>query len=165
MFVNNRLAGTWSATGSDGPNDATPTFTPHLANGKSELRFTIGQVNSFGEIDSVDRLLTVNVLSESRIVRMFNYPNPFVRDTYFTLILSGSLPPDEISIRIFTVAGRKIRELRIPSSSLQVGFNRIYWDGRDEEGDEVANGYYFYQATMKGDGKVQSEIQKLAKAK
>jgi flagellar hook assembly protein FlgD len=98
-------------------------------------------------------------------MEMFNYPNPFAMDTYFTLKLSGSRAPEEMAIRVFTVAGRKIRELRIPSSSLHVGFNRIHWDGRDEEGDEVANGYYFYQATMKGEGNVQSEIRKLVKVK
>jgi hypothetical protein len=165
LLVNDRLAGTWNSSAGDGSNNATPTFAPQLPDGTIELKFKIGQANSLGEVDSLDRLITVNVQRESRIVQMLNYPNPFTNDTYFTLTLSGSLPPDELVLRVFTVAGRKIRELRIPSASLHVGFNRIYWDGRDEEGDEIANGYYFYQASMKGDGKIQSEIQKLVKAR
>jgi flagellar hook assembly protein FlgD len=79
------------------------------------------------------------------------------------MMVTGSTPPQELRIRIFTIAGRKIREIAVPGSNLRVGFNRIYWDGRDEDGDEVANGYYLYQISLKAEGSVQSDIQKLAK--
>ncbi len=161
LFVNDRHAGTWTSAA----GEVEPHFTPQLPDGNVQLKFAVTQVNGFGEADSLDRMLTVNVSRESRIMEMFNYPNPFATETYFTLKLSGSRAPEELAIRVFTVAGRKIRELRVPSSSLHVGFNRIYWDGRDEQGDELANGYYFYQATMKGEGNVQSEIRKLVKVR
>jgi flagellar hook assembly protein FlgD len=39
------------------------------------------------------------------------------------------------------------------------------WDGRDEEGDEIANGYYLYQVQVRGDGVERSAIEKLVKLK
>jgi len=48
---------------------------------------------------------------------------------------------------------------------LQVGFNRIYWDGRDQDGDEIANGLYFYKVIAKNNGVIKTAIQKLAKVK
>jgi flagellar hook assembly protein FlgD len=97
------------------------------------------------------------------IINAFNYPNPFSRDTYFTFYLTGSEPPEELSIRIFTVAGRRIREIILPRGTVQPGLNKIHWDGRDADGDELANGYYFYQVMVRGNGKTETTIQKLAK--
>ena len=165
FLVDNRFVSSWISASDGQRSEERPTFTPQFSDGVHQLRFKIASANTFGEVDSVDHLLSVNVSRESRIMQMYNYPNPFSQDTYITLMLAGSVPPEELAIRIFTIAGRKIREIAIPSSALQVGFNRIYWDGRDADGDEVANGYYFYQASIKGEGKTQSEIQKLVKVK
>jgi hypothetical protein len=65
------------------------------------------------------------------LLQVFNYPNPFSDNTYFTFELRGIIPPQEFKIKIFTVAGRLIREINVPTSSLQIGFNKIPWDGRD----------------------------------
>jgi hypothetical protein len=46
---------------------------------------------------------------------------------------------------------------------VQVGFNSIPWDGRDNEGDEIANGYYFYQLQTRGEGSIVSGIEKMVK--
>ena len=140
-------------------------FSPRLSDGERQLKFRIARINGFGEVDSVEQTVTVRVSRDARIVQAGNFPNPFPHDTFFTFTLSGERVPDELAIRAFTVAGRKIREIAVPASSLNVGFNRIYWDGRDSEGDEIANGYYFYQITMKGGGKTESAIQKLTKVR
>ena len=96
---------------------------------------------------------------------MYNYPNPFPNDTYFTFELRGQNAPEELKIRIFTVAGRLIRDISIPPSDLHVGFNTIYWNGRDQDGDEVANGVYFYKIMAKNNGVVKTSTEKLAKIK
>lgn len=140
-------------------------FSPLLSTGTHELRVRIAEVDGTGKVDSVNHQVTVNVLAEARILQMFNYPNPLQTETWFTFILTGTRPPDDVSIRIFTVAGRKIREIAVPTSSLQVGFNRIRWDGRDAEGDEIANGYYFYQISLHSGGKTDSAIGKLVKVR
>ncbi len=138
-------------------------FTPLLSDGTHTITVRVAESNSFGDIDTLARSLTVQVLSQSRIMQMFNYPNPFARDTYFTFVLTGEAPPEELSIRVYTIAGRKIKEIIVPRSELQIGFNRVYWDGRDADGDELANGYYLYQATMKAGATTETRIEKLAK--
>lgn len=62
------------------------------------------------------------------------------------------------------MSGRKIREIGVTQNLLQLGFNRVYWDGRDADGDEVANGYYFYQVSVKAGDKNLFAIEKLVKA-
>lgn len=141
------------------------SFNPTLNDGNHSLRFQLVQANEFGEIDTVNQSLRVNVLSESRIMQVYNFPNPFKSETSFTFMLTGAKAVESLSIRIFTVAGRKIRQLDVPGNALKVGFNRVYWDGRDSDGDEIANGYYFYQVSIHSEGKSISSIEKLVKVK
>jgi hypothetical protein len=136
---------------------------PDLPAGSHQLKITSVEVSSFGEQDTLEHALMVNVETTMRLLGLYNYPNPFRQDTYFTFVLTGSRPPEELSIRIFTIAGRKLKEIAVPAGSIQVGFNRVYWDGRDNDGDEIANGYYFYQVSFKSGGKTDSKIEKLVK--
>lgn len=141
-------------------------FTPVLQNGRRELLARVLEPTAFGDVDTLEHLLTVNVLDETRILQVYNYPNPFNGETQFSFVLTGALPPDELSIRIFTVSGRKIKELSVPGSALHVGFNKVAWDGRDSDGDEIANGYYFYQLSTKGSsGELRSSVEKLVKVR
>jgi len=55
-----------------------------------------------------------------------------------------------------------IREIEVEPSGLKYDFNKVYWDGRDEDGDELANGVYLYKMIIKKGDKTDSVIQKLA---
>jgi len=71
---------------------------------------------------------------------VMNYPNPFRNRTTFTFVMG---PGDaEVRIKIFTLSGRLIRTIDEMGRS---GFNQIEWNGRDEDGDELANGVYLYK--------------------
>jgi hypothetical protein len=139
------------------------TFSPSLSPGRHALRFRLALLNTRGEVDTLERTLHVQVAGETKIVETYTYPNPFPKDTYFTFVLAGAGVPEEVRIRIYTVAGRRIRDLEVPSSMLRIGFNQVYWDGRDADGDEIANGYYFYEVIARHEGKTHSVLQKLAK--
>lgn len=139
------------------------TFSPDLSNGRHELKARVIEVASDGALDTLEQAVDVDVQQNLGILKMYNYPNPFSRDTYITFVLSGSKQPEELRIRIFTISGRRIKEIVVPPGQLAVGFNKVYWDGRDADGDEIANGYYFYQVTVTGQGKTESSIEKLAK--
>ncbi|MBN2009624.1 type IX secretion system sortase PorU [candidate division KSB1 bacterium] len=78
--------------------------------------------------------------------RVLNYPNPIFNETDFTFLANRSC---EVTIKIYTVAGRLIRVL--DANWAEAGFNRIHWDGRDEDGDELANGVYLYKVKAKSD--------------
>jgi len=140
-----------------------PVFSPQLTGGRHELRILVLDQNLVGAQDSVARRLTVQVSSEIRILQVFNYPNPFYRETEFTFVVAGPRAPEEVLIRIFTLSGRKIRELSLHPGVAQIGFNRVVWDGRDNDGDDIANGTYLYQVQVKGGGKTETAVQKLVK--
>jgi len=69
-----------------------------------------------------------------------NYPNPFKN---FTTISFDMPENQKVKIRIFDVRGRVIRTLINEDQS--AGFKSILWDGKNEDGDEVSAGVYFYQ--------------------
>ncbi|OPZ82306.1 MAG: Basal-body rod modification protein FlgD [bacterium ADurb.Bin431] len=81
-----------------------------------------------------------SVAAGLELQRVMNYPNPLSDHTDFTFLLTR---PAEVRLRIYTVNGRLIRLLE--AGSLGAGFNRLFWDGRDGDGDLIANGVYLYR--------------------
>ena len=49
------------------------------------------------------------------------------------------------TIKIYTVTGRLIKTLGPETTVRSPNQSRIDWDGRDEDGDELANGVYLYK--------------------
>ena len=95
-----------------------------------------------------DYEITFEVVNESSITRFFPYPNPFSSSTRFVFTLTGSDIPDEIKIQIMSVTGRVVREiLQDEIGPIRIGNNitQYAWDGRDEYGNLLANGVYFYR--------------------
>lgn len=103
------------------------------------------------------------VYDQDDITYIYNYPNPFKNETYFTFELRGSNMPNELSIRIFTIAGRLIREIKPDRSTLSLNFNRILWDGRDQDGNEIANGVYIYKLVARYGDATKSKIEKIVR--
>ncbi len=95
------------------------------------------------------------------VQQVLNVPNPFQTKTTFTFVVTGAEQPTSGEIGVFTVAGRKIKTIELDPSNLHIGFNRILWDGLDEDGDRLANGVYYYRVTVKGADGTQEAIQKL----
>jgi ankyrin repeat protein len=69
-----------------------------------------------------------------------NYPNPFNQSTQIEFTLAKS---DFVSLNIYDLLGRKVRTL--VSERLSSGYKSVLWDGRDNFGNDVASGVYFYQ--------------------
>ncbi len=96
------------------------------------------------------------VVRASSITHMMNFPNPFSTSTKFVFTVTGSEVPDDIIIQIMTVSGRVVREITENElGRLYIGRNvtEYAWDGRDEFGDQLANGVYLYtvKAKIKGE--------------
>ena len=92
------------------------------------------------------------VINESTITHFYPYPNPFSTSTKFVFTLTGAEVPDEIKIQIMTVSGRVVREiLQDEIGNLKIGNNitDYAWNGKDEFGDQLANGVYFYRVITK----------------
>ena len=71
-----------------------------------------------------------------------NYPNPFNPTTEITFSLEQR---SNISLTIFNVLGQKVQVLA--EGSKQAGTHRLSWDGRDQMGNAVSTGLYFYTLT------------------
>ncbi len=95
------------------------------------------------------------VINESSITHFYPYPNPFSTSTRFVFTLTGLEVPDEIKIQIMSVTGRVVREiLQDEIGPIRVGNNitQYAWDGRDEYGNLLANGVYFYRVITNANG-------------
>jgi flagellar hook assembly protein FlgD len=78
-------------------------------------------------------------------VLLQNYPNPFNPETWIPFQLDSQ---QEVVLRIYDIYGRLVRQLEL--GKLPAGFylqrdRAAYWDGRNNTGESVANGIYFYQ--------------------
>lgn len=85
-----------------------------------------------------------------------NYPNPFSSNTTFTFQhnLSSSF---NVKIKVYTVAGRLIKQ--IENWNLFDKFVKIDWDGRDEDGNQIANGTYLYKLIVESiDGQFKENV-------
>jgi serine protease AprX len=76
-----------------------------------------------------------------------NYPNPFNPNTTIKFeVRSLKLEvPAHTTLKIYNVLGQKVRTLVNEPKS--VGSFEVIWDGKDDDGKDVASGIYFYQLT------------------
>lgn len=73
-----------------------------------------------------------------------NYPNPFNPDTWIPYQLSDDA---DVLIKIYTSAGELVRMLNLghkPAGFYADKGKAAYWDGKNEAGEHVASGVYFY---------------------
>ncbi|MDE0506121.1 MAG: T9SS type A sorting domain-containing protein, partial [Candidatus Poribacteria bacterium] len=73
-----------------------------------------------------------------------NYPNPFNPETWIPYQLKK---PADVTLAIYDLKGRAVRSLTVghqPAGMYQNTHSAAYWDGRNELGEPVANGVYFY---------------------
>ncbi len=97
------------------------------------------------------RSVTFNVITAKTVSNFLNYPNPFSNSTQFIFTLTGDEVPENISISIYTVTGKVVREIRREElGALHIGVNRTTyrWDGTDEYGEKLANGVYLYKVNV-----------------
>jgi hypothetical protein len=134
---------------------ALVTYQPTLTQGQHRLRF-IGTDLTGNFADSI--VNTVVVDPHMAIIDIANYPNPMKTETNFMFSLTGDFNPTSCKVKIFTTAGRVIKEINTPA---YVGYNSIYWDGKDDDGDYIANGTYLYKFIIQGNSQIETSIQKL----
>jgi hypothetical protein len=134
-------------------------YKPELAEGQHMLRVVARDVTTnFEDSTWVEKRFLVS--NEVKIIDVYNYPNPVAENTYFTFKLTQI--PDELKIKIYTVAGRLVKEIEKRSGDLKFDFNRLFWDGKDQDGDFLANGVYFYKIILKKGNEIENITQKLA---
>jgi hypothetical protein len=158
-WVNNSAAG----------QDVTEFYTARLDNfqegtvqtelrGMSPGRNTVRvrAWDTYNNASTAETFFDVASTDQLRISDVFNYPNPFAGATDFTF-RQNLLAPLNVTVRIYTLAGRLIQS--IDAATAGDPFIRIPWDGRDRDGDVLANGAYLYKLIVKtADGRFTSEV-------
>lgn len=136
-------------------------YTPSepLSEGPHDLR--VFSKDATGNGDTTE-IITFFVEDDLGIRALYTWPNPMQKETTFTFNLTGAVAPESGDIAIFTPAGRKIRTIEMTSSELSVGNNRVAWDGRDQDGDRIANGVYFYRIRIRHGEETTEVVEKIA---
>ncbi|MDE0015125.1 MAG: cohesin domain-containing protein, partial [Candidatus Poribacteria bacterium] len=96
-------------------------------------------------IANLQRLLASLIPEETALLP--NYPNPFNPETWIPYQLSE---PAEVTLTIYAVNGTKVRILALglmPAGIYQSRSRAAYWDGKNNVGESVASGVYFYTLT------------------
>jgi hypothetical protein len=89
-----------------------------------------------------DLTFTAGISSTQRVFEAHsNYPNPFNPSTTISFEIPRS---QEVSLKVYDVSGRMIREL-LADEYLEAGVHRLMWDGKDERERPVASGVYYYK--------------------
>ena len=93
--------------------------------------------------------LTFNLWIPTETVLLPNYPNPFNPETWIPYHLAESAA---VTITICAADGNVVRTLALGHQSAGLYQRRsraAYWDGKNELGEPVANGIYFYTLTVR----------------
>lgn len=102
-----------------------------------------------------DYKIRFNVINQSTITNIFNYPNPFSSSTKFVFTLTGSEVPTFFKIQIFNINGVIVREIMLEElGNIHIGDNitDYAWDGTDMFGNKLASGVYLYRVVTEING-------------
>jgi hypothetical protein len=90
---------------------------------------------------------TITAVTEESAARLpadfalgHSYPNPFNPETSIPYLLPRPVP---VKLAVYDVLGRRVRTL--VDRVLPGGSHLTRWDGRDDQGQEVASGVYLYR--------------------
>ena len=70
------------------------------------------------------------------------YPNPFNASSVVPIAVPEG-NKGEISLEVYNALGQRVRMLH--RGRLPTGWTQLFWDGRDDRGQEVASGVYLYR--------------------
>lgn len=133
---------------------------PRITPGNHTLTFKVWDIfnnSSLAELSFV--VLSRNNLS---IGKTYNSPNPMTNGTNFFFEHNSQDENLQATIEIFSISGRKIKNLSYSISSGGFTSGALPWDGTDENGKKIPHGIYIYQIIIRSSlGWVKSNAQKL----
>lgn len=69
-----------------------------------------------------------------------NYPNPFNPSTTISYALSQNA---QVKLLVYNILGQKVKTL--VDEYQAAGYKQVTWDGKNDQGQEVSSGIYFYK--------------------
>ena len=117
-------------------------ISPDVSIGVQPLRYTVTAEDVRRSRIQLPGLIVQELPSETVLLR--NYPNPFNPETWIPYRLAEDA---FVTLTIYNSIGRVVRTLKVGHQIAAVYESRskaVYWDGRNEFGERVASGMYFY---------------------
>jgi len=87
------------------------------------------------------------------VCNLHNYPNPFnpVTTISFTAKQKGFA-----TLNIYNLKGQLIKTLL--KDNILSGEHKLIWDGKDNQGNNVASGVYLYKLNMNGSSQIKKML-------
>ena len=95
-------------------------------------------------VEPTDELALIMLGDIKRTALLQNFPNPFNPETWIPYTLADDA---DVKVRIYDLQGALVRQLDIGQQGAGRYLSRqtaAYWDGRDQSGESIASGVYFY---------------------
>ena len=96
-------------------------------------------------IENLENLLASLIPEKTAL--LVNYPNPFNPETWIPYQLAESA---DVALTIYDINGQLVRRLAVEHQAVGMYQSRsraVYWDGRNQLGEPLASGLYFYTLT------------------
>ena len=116
--------------------------SPNPFIGVEPLQYTVTAEDVKRGLIQLPELVAYEIPAETELLA--NYPNPFNPETWIPYRLAEDA---FVTLTIYDQIGQVVRILDVGHQTAAVYENRskvIYWDGRNEFGEAVASGVYFY---------------------
>jgi len=118
-------------------------ITPQSSIGLATAQFADSQARAI-PISAVDKPAAITDLFPAKPVLLQNYPNPFNPETWIPYKLSVD---SDVLISIYDIKGTLVRRLDLGRQNVGTYVTRdraAYWDGRNDAGEQIASGLYFF---------------------
>ena len=119
--------------------------SPHPLIGVEPLEYTVTAEDVRQSWIQLPALVAYEIPSETELLP--NYPNPFNPETWIPYRLAEDA---FVTLTIYDLSGRVVRTLNVGHRIASAYENRskaIHWNGRNDVGERVASGIYFYTLT------------------
>ena len=116
--------------------------SPNPFIGVQPLRYTVTAEDVKRSLIQLPELVVYEIPAETQLLS--NYPNPFNPETWIPYRLAEDA---FVTLTVYDQTGQVVRALNMGHQAAAVYESRskaVYWDGRNEFGESVASGVYFY---------------------
>jgi len=128
--------------------------------GAHQLTFKVWDVNNNSSEKTIEFFVQDD--EDVSLDKVYNYPNPFTSQTEFLFEHNQACNSMDVQVQIFTISGRLVKSIHQNVNTNGYRVNGVFWDGKDDFGDNLARGVYIYKLKATTlDGRSASKTQKL----
>lgn len=127
-----------------------------LAEGKHTVRVKVWDALNNSSEDFLE--FYVSESADLALKHVLNYPNPFTTNTSFYFEHNQAGRFLNVQVQIFTISGKLVKTLYADQFADGFRVQGISWDGRDDYGDKIGRGVYFYRVKVRTDTGASAEV-------